>query len=69
MDDFGTRLIFGVIYGAVGFGYFLYGKKQQHLIAMLCGMGLMALPYFTANLYALLLIGLALMAGPFIRRD
>ncbi|MFT7619629.1 MAG: hypothetical protein ACI97A_003285 [Planctomycetota bacterium] len=68
MDDMSTGLIFAVFYGAVGFGYFIYGRKQQHLIALLCGMGLLVLPYFTANIYALILLGIALMAGPFLRR-
>ena len=27
--DFGTTLIFSILFGSIGMGYFVYGKKQQ----------------------------------------
>ena len=35
MDSIGTGLLFSVVYGSVGFGYSLYGKKQKNLVALL----------------------------------
>jgi hypothetical protein len=41
----------GSIAGAVGGGYFLYGKKQARPAPMICGVLLMAYPYFLENLW------------------
>ena len=59
-------LIVGMIAGAFGVGYFIYGKKQQKFAPMLAGVGLCVYPYFTENLFLLLSIGAALLAMPFL---
>ena len=64
-----TRLLLIVLVSAVGFGYFLYGRKQQHLIATLSGIGLMGYPYLVDGIWWLVIIGLSLMATPFIVRS
>ena len=46
-----STLILGVIFGAIGFGFFIYGKKQRTIIPLFCGIGLMILPYFISNIY------------------
>jgi hypothetical protein len=56
------------IFSAIGFGYFLYGKKQQHLSALACGLALMIYPYFFASAWAIFLIGLVLSAIPWLLR-
>jgi hypothetical protein len=61
----GTQLFIAIFTGAVGTGYFLYGKKQGKLSAMLSGAGLCLYPYFVSGTAALCAIGLALMAAPF----
>jgi hypothetical protein len=58
-------LIVGVIAGAFGVGYFIYGKKQTKVSAMLAGVGLCVYPYFTDDLLLLILIGGILLAVPF----
>jgi hypothetical protein len=50
----------------VGFGYFMYGRKQAHVIAKYAGIALMVFPYFVASVYLLLLIGVILLALPFL---
>ena len=60
-----NSLVIGMIAGAFGVGYFIYGKKQQKLAPMLAGVGLCVYPYFTENLWLLISIGAALLAMPF----
>jgi len=59
-------LVWGVLFGAVGLGYFIYGRKQRHTVAFIAGMGLMGLPYFVSGALWLLLLGAMLMAAPFV---
>ena len=58
-------LFIGMIAGAFGVGYFIYGKKQQKLAPMLAGLLLCVYPYFTENVWILLAVGAGLMAFPF----
>lgn len=58
-------LFIGMIAGALGTGYFIYGKRQAHPTALFCGLGLMLYPFFFTNLWALLFVGVALCLIPF----
>ena len=59
-------LIWGVIFGSIGLGFFVYGKKQKAIIPLLSGIGLMVVPYFVSNMYILILSGIVLVALPYI---
>lgn len=59
-------LIWGVIFGSIGLGFFIYGKKQKAIIPLLSGIGLMVVPYFISNMYILILSGIVLVALPYI---
>jgi hypothetical protein len=61
-------LLWGMLFGSIGFGYFLYGKKQKAIIPLGVGIVLCVVPYFIANVYALLIVGAILMAIPFFVR-
>ena len=61
-------LLWGVVFGSVGLGYFLYGKKQRAPVPLLCGVALMAVPYFIADPLVLVLAGVALAAIPYFVR-
>lgn len=63
-----ASLMWGVLFGALGAGYFVYGKKQHHLPALLSGLGLIVFPYFVSNAWAIAGIGAALAALPFVLR-
>ena len=60
-----STLIWGVIFGSIGLGFFVYGKKQKTVIPLLSGIGLMVFPYFISNLYILILSGIILVALPY----
>lgn len=63
-----ASLLWGLMFGSIGLGYFVYGKRQRRGIALLSGVVLMAFPYFVANPALLVLIGVVLMALPFFIR-
>lgn len=60
-----NSLVVGLIAGAFGIGYFVYGKKQRKFAPMLSGVLLCVYPYLTENLFWLIGIGAALLAAPF----
>jgi hypothetical protein len=59
-------LIVGVIAGAIGMGYFIYGKRQTKIVPMVAGVLLCIYPYFIDSLLWLSLIGAVLVAAPFV---
>ena len=59
-----SSLLWGVLFGSLGCGYFLYGKKQGAVIPLVCGLLLMVFPYFISNTALVVLVGLALAAIP-----
>ncbi len=63
-----SQLMWSVLFGGIGLGFFLYGKKQKAVAPLFAGIALMAFPYVVTNTYALVGIGLALIMLPFIVR-
>jgi hypothetical protein len=62
--DIGTTLIFSMIFGSVGIGYFVYGKRQGKLIPLLTGVALNVFPYLMSNVYEMVIIGVILTGVP-----
>ena len=63
-----SNMIWGLIFGTIGLGYFVYGKKQKAVIPFISGFGLMAIPYFVSNVYILVLSCLVLLVLPYFIR-
>ena len=61
-------LIWGLLFGSIGFGFFLYGKKQKTIVPLITGIVLCVVPYFIANVYVLVTVGVVFMAIPFFVR-
>lgn len=59
-------LFLGILFGAIGTGYFVYGKRQTSVLHLVAGVLLMIFPYFFSSLVAVLLVGAALAAAPFV---
>ena len=65
----GTALLmWGMLFGAIGFGLFLYGKKQKSVVPLIAGIALSVVPYFIANVYVLVGVGVVLVAIPYFVR-
>jgi len=63
MDDT-SSLMWAILFGSIGMGYILYGRKQHHAIALLAGIALCVFPYFTSNPLIMIPIALTLMITP-----
>lgn len=61
-------LLWGLLFGSIGFGFFLYGKKQKAVVPLVTGIALCVVPYFIANVYILIGVGVVLMAIPYFVR-
>lgn len=56
------------MFGSIGLGYLIYGRKQRAVVPLLCGLALMVYPYLVSNTILLVVIGVALMAIPYFFR-
>ena len=61
-------LLWGLLFGSIGFGFFLYGKKQKAIVPLVTGIVLCVVPYFIANVYILIAVGVVLIAIPYFVR-
>ena len=63
-----SSLLWGLLFGSIGLGFFLYGKKQRAVVPLVCGLALMVYPYFITNTILLVVIGVVLIAIPYFVR-
>ena len=63
-----SLLIWGMVFGAIGFGFFTYGKKQKAIVPLFTGTTLFVIPYFISNVYMLVIVGVILVALPYFVR-
>jgi multisubunit Na+/H+ antiporter MnhC subunit len=60
-----ASLAIGILTGAIGLAYFIYGKRQARFAPLLAGLALCVYPYFVDSVPWSLVIGAALVAVPF----
>ena len=63
-----SSLLLGVIFSAIGAGFFMYGRKQSRPVPLVCGLVLMVYPYFISNDALLVAVGVVLLAVPYFWR-
>lgn len=59
-----TGVLIGLVFGSIGFGYCLYGRKQQHRLVFWLGIALMGLPYIIESHILIIVISIVLMTLP-----
>ena len=64
-----SLLLWGLIFGSVGLGYFIYGRGQEKLIPKYSGIALVFSPYLVPNVYWLIGIGASLLALSYVLRE
>ena len=64
-----ATLFAGLLFGAVGIGVFVYGRKQRRVVPFFVGAALMVYPYFFDDPWLLYGIGVALIAALFVFRE
>ena len=63
-----STLVIGMLMSVIGASYFLYGRKQKHLIALLAGIMLCILPFAIDDPLWLGVAAAAALAAPFLIR-
>lgn len=58
-----SSLFASMIIGTIGFGFFLYGKKQQRWPQLVTGIVLMVFPYFVGGVALMLAISGAVVGA------
>ena len=61
-----ASLLWGVLFGALGAGYCLYGVRQRAVVPAVCGVALVVLPYLISNTFALVGACILLTVAPFV---
>ncbi len=61
-------LLWGMVFGSIGLGFFIYGKKQKVIVPLMVGIALMIFPYFIANITLLVIVGAILTVLPYFVR-
>ena len=64
---FSTHFLFAsLIWGSVGVGYFIYGKRQNSWVPMVGGVLMIAASYFTGSALVMSLICIGLMVAMYV---
>lgn len=63
-----ASIMWGVLFGSIGMGYLIYGRKQRRGIALLSGVMLCVFPYFVSNVFLMIFVALGLMLLPYFLR-
>ncbi|OIO39344.1 MAG: hypothetical protein AUJ71_00855 [Candidatus Omnitrophica bacterium CG1_02_49_16] len=63
-----SNIFSGILFGAIGFSAFIYGKKQGEWKPMVIGAALMGFPYLITDIAAQYIVGALLTAALFIFR-
>ena len=58
-------LLWGTLFGGMGIGYFIYGKKQKNPVAFFTGISLFVIPYMITDVLFLVVACIVVMALPF----
>ncbi|HSP32744.1 MAG TPA: hypothetical protein VLU46_00335 [Thermoanaerobaculia bacterium] len=59
-------LALDILFGAIGGGYLIYGKRQYDVPFLVSGFILCIYPYFVSNAWMCALIGVVVTASPFV---
>lgn len=62
----GLTLMIYILAGVGGMAYFVYGKKQQNIAFLAAGVCLCVYPYMVSSIVSLILVGVILLAAPFL---
>ena len=61
-----TNLLISMLFGSIGLGFVMYGKKASQMIPMGVGAALMVCPYLIPNLVAMSVVCCIITAVPFV---
>ena len=59
-------LMLSLLFGSIGMGLFVFGKKQGRPLHLVAGLVLMVLPYIVPNPLAMTIVAVLLTVSPFL---
>jgi len=68
MIDDTSLLLWGMLFGSIGLGFFIYGKRQRVIVPLVTGIVLSVFPFFITDVYWLVITGIAITAVPYFIR-
>ena len=67
MNIFDTKfLLASLLWGSIGVGYFIYGKKQQEMAPLIGGLAMIAVSYLVGSALLMSLISVALIVMVYV---
>jgi len=67
MNLFDTKfLLASLLWGSIGVGYCVYGKKQGEMVPLVGGLMMIAVSYFVSSALLMSLIGIAVMVAVYL---
>ena len=63
-----SAILWALLFGSVGLGFLVYGRRQRKVVPLVCGLALMIYPYFISSTIVLVLVGLVLVLIPYFVR-
>jgi hypothetical protein len=64
----GNLLMASMLFGTIGLGMLIYGKKAGRLVPLIAGLALLTIPYVIPNLLILSIVCCILTALPWVVR-
>jgi len=61
-------LIWGMVFGSIGLGFFTYGKRQKAIVPLMVGIALFIFPYFISDITLMVVVGAILVVLPYFVR-
>lgn len=61
-----TAVMLSILFGSIGLGLFVYGKKQGKLVHLIAGLLLMVVPYVVPGAVMMTVVCGVLVALPFL---
>ena len=67
LNLFDAKFLFAsLLWGSIGIGYFIYGKKQREIVPMGGGLAMIAVSYLVSSALLMSLISIALMVAVYL---
>jgi len=63
-----AAMVWNVLFGAIGLGFFTYGRRQKAVVPLITGVALFIFPYFVPDVYSLVIVGCVLVVLPYFVR-
>ncbi|MBU2953716.1 hypothetical protein [Marinobacter sp. F3R08] len=57
-------IFLALLFGCIGFGYFMHGRRSRNIVTRYCGIALALYPYLASSTLEMLAVGIGLMVVP-----